>query len=483
MDKRHNHVSPRLCFMTTAYMVVYIIVTVSDVTAFASGSSPANAISVEDGTEEVEIDLEKALEVNSAVAVEKEIAADTLGTLFVATREQFLPFVEQTALELIALLSHYYEGIRKSATDSLLKIIRTFHDLSGQPEWQPGANVQQPLNQNVKDLIDRAVPELLQMYEGEDNKGVASALCIGLAETINKIGPALLENYYERLLSIAKEILEQKAICQQDPDQDADEEAPEDQAEYDSVLISSAGDLVAAMANVLGADFKPAFDTFYPLIAKYYKKSRSLSDRSSAIGCLAEIISGMKGAITPSTEPLLELLWRAIGDQDAEVQSNAAFATGLLVEHSRQDLSPQYITLLGALQPLFDLPADAPAPRLNARDNACGAVARLILRNAGAVPLPQVLPVLFGSLPLRNDLLENRPVFRAVLYLFQTQPEVLSPYLDGLLRVFEHVLDPGGPDQVGDEVRASLIELIGALNSQSPEKIQQAGLGAFVPGG
>ena len=75
---------------------------------------------------------------------------------------------------------------------------------------------------------------------------------------------------YDKLCSIAKEILEQKAICQQDPDQDADEEAPEDQAEYDSVLISSAGDLVAAMANALSADFASAFNTFYPLIAKYY---------------------------------------------------------------------------------------------------------------------------------------------------------------------------------------------------------------------
>ena len=190
----------------------------------------------------------------------------------------------------------------------------------------------------------------------------------------------------------------------------------------------------------------------------------------------------MKGAITPSTEPLLELLWRAIGDPDAEVQSNAAFATGLLVENSEQDLSPQYIALLGALQPLFELPADAPSPRLNARDNACGAVARLILRNVNAVPLTQVLPVLIGALPLRNDLLENRPVFRAVLYLFQTRPEVLSPYLDGLLRVFSHVLDPSGPDQIGDEMRGALIGLISALNSQSPEKVQQAGLGPFVSG-
>lgn len=66
------------------------------------------------------------------------------------------------------------------------------------------------------------------------------------------------------------QILEQKAFCQQDPDQDEDEEVPEDQAEYDSVLISSAGDLVAALANAYGPDFTQAFNTFLPLIAKYY---------------------------------------------------------------------------------------------------------------------------------------------------------------------------------------------------------------------
>jgi hypothetical protein len=75
---------------------------------------------------------------------------------------------------------------------------------------------------------------------------------------------------YERICAIAMQILEQKAFCQQDPDQDEDEEVPEDQAEYDSVLISSAGDLVAALANAYGADFAQAFNTFLPLIAKYY---------------------------------------------------------------------------------------------------------------------------------------------------------------------------------------------------------------------
>jgi hypothetical protein len=74
----------------------------------------------------------------------------------------------------------------------------------------------------------------------------------------------------EEISKMAMEILDQKAECQQDPDQDDDEEAPEDSAEYETVLISSAGDVVAAIANALGADFAPAFGTFYPLITKYY---------------------------------------------------------------------------------------------------------------------------------------------------------------------------------------------------------------------
>jgi hypothetical protein len=171
--------------------------------------------------------------------------------------------------------------------------------------WQ---SRQQPLNQNVKDLIDRTVPELLQMYEGEDNKYVSLSVMhefsfisseASLPHSVSALPKQLIgsDQYfsktvglichrlrdvltgcrtdYEKFCSIAKEILEQKAICQQDPDQDADEEAPEDQAEYDSVLISSAGDLVAAMANALGSGFAPAFNAFYPLIAKYYVRGIS----------------------------------------------------------------------------------------------------------------------------------------------------------------------------------------------------------------
>lgn len=88
-----------------------------------------------------DVDVDKMIDVNSAIAVEKEIAADTIGTLFAATGNHFLPYVEQCTIELVSLLNHYYEGIRKSATDSLLQIARTFYELSNHQEWQPGIPV------------------------------------------------------------------------------------------------------------------------------------------------------------------------------------------------------------------------------------------------------------------------------------------------------------------------------------------------------
>jgi hypothetical protein len=111
-----------------------------------------------------------------------------------------------------------------------------------------------------------------------------------------------------------------------------------------------------------------------------------------------------------------------------------------------------------------------------------GAVSRLIVRNTAAVPLDQVLPVVINALPLRHDFLENPPVFKAIFHLFGTNPQALHPYSDKLLEVFRAVLEPSVLDQINDETRAGLIELIGALNKEAPEKVQAAGLGPICSG-
>ena len=84
------------------------------------------------------------------------------------------------------------------------------------------------------------------------------------------------------------------------------------------------------------------------------------------------------------------MVYAALADTDAEVHSNAAYAAGRLVEFSENDLSSRYLQILTALRPHFTVAPDAPVAKFNARDNAAGAVARLILKNTAAVPLDQV---------------------------------------------------------------------------------------------
>lgn len=133
----------------------------------------------------------------------------------------------------------------------------------------------------------------------------------------------------------------------------------------------------------------------------------------------------MKASITPFTEPLYELFMQALRDEEAEVNSNAAFAIRMLEEQSGVDLSSPYLTVLGAFHPLFSLPSEAHSAKITARDNVAGAVVQMMTRKSDGINYNRVLPVFLQVLPLQNNYLENAPVFRCISYLFQSAPTVI----------------------------------------------------------
>lgn len=66
------------------------------------------------------------------------------------------------------------------------------------------------------------------------------------------------------------EIFEKKAICQQENDDEDGLIDEDEQAEFESLLISAASDLIAALAVAMGDSFVRFFDVFLPHISKYY---------------------------------------------------------------------------------------------------------------------------------------------------------------------------------------------------------------------
>ncbi|KAL7421107.1 hypothetical protein Q5752_003991 [Cryptotrichosporon argae] len=447
-------------------------------TTGAAGPSKGGEELGDDDEEDVDLDALEAMfaKVNSAVAIEKEVAADTLGELFTSTKQAFIPFIEETVQVLLDLLDHYYEGIRKSAAGALFAFIKTFYELSAPAEWVAGAHVQVPLHADVKKLVDHILPQVFEAWKTEDDKSVVILLCAELADTMNKCGPALVEGRLDEIATLAVELLEKKAMCQQDPDGDDDAAGVDaDSSEYEAALISNAADVFGAMANVLGPDFGQAFGKVLPLISQYTTAKRTTSERSMAIGSLGEIIVGLKAGVTPFTQPLLEIISRGLRDAEADVRSNSAFAAGVLVQNSTADLSPHFGQLLQVLEPYFAVPEHSAPAVYNARDNAAGALARMVCKNAAALPLESVVARLVGVMPLQFDPLENRAVYRAVFDLFRASPNVLAPHMDRLLAAFAYNLDPAHADDTTDETKHELAALVEHLKQSIPDQVRAAG--------
>ena len=130
--------------------------------------------------------------------------------------------------------------------------------------------------------------------------------------------------------------------------------------------------------------------------------------------------------------------------------------------------------MLTALQPRL-APDEEPA----VRDNAVGALARLVLAFRGTLPLSQIVPALVGSLPLTADAGENIPACRCLMALAQDADSRghLGPHLPQVLAVMVRLLTPEGSEKLGatPELQAELRAFIQWLLGVAPE------LGAHLP--
>ncbi|PIA13945.1 ARM repeat-containing protein [Coemansia reversa NRRL 1564] len=395
--------------------------------------------------------------INTAISDEKEVAADAVGQIFASTTTAFLPYVEEISKELLQLLDHYSDTARKAATVALFTFIRTFSKIASPEPWKAGAPLRVPIDDHTSAMIKLVLPAVLAMWEEEDDKMVVTQLCTELRLIMRDVGPAVTIDYAEEISKRLLEIFEKKAPCQTIDFEDEDDALDEDEmAELDSLLICAAADCVAEFADVFGDAFEPIMDTFLPHIANYAKPAVAVSERAMAVGCLAEISKNMGPGITKYAEELFPIFMRALQDEHAELCSNAAFGVGAFIESATVDASAYFSEVLKALYPLFKLEDNSN----NVKDNAAGCVARLILENADAVPLADVLPVWISALPIRGDHLEDIPVYDAVCHLFKNKRAEVEPFQSALEPVLKQAL--ADPDtMLSDESREFLAMLTG----------------------
>ncbi|KAH8924295.1 ARM repeat-containing protein [Atractiella rhizophila] len=426
----------------------------------------------------------KVFEATTAMAMEKEIAADAMCELASYCKGAFVPYMEESTKMLLPLVNHIFSGVQCSAVSALMAFVQTGFELTHIDIPRMCENRTNLTTQ--KQLIFHHLPyiiEYVRILMSDSSRDVVDAVATEITNALVEVGPGLLPN--QLLQEVCKHIvaiLDFKAKCQQVPDSVVSEDLNA-HSEQESTLLTSALDLIGSIATAYQSQFLEALPLFKPFLLKFIQPSAPMKYRASAAGTLAEIINGLGQSVTQFTEELYPIIISTLQSSEPEVQSNCAFALGSLVLHSQTDMSSQYSEILRVVYPLLQAPDDAPSQNLNAKDNAAAVIARLILKNVDALPLAEVVPVFVGALPLKKDMTENSKMFSAVGVLISRYFDLVAPHFDHILQVFAHALaspEEGKNAQLNKKTRENLIQLVKALGGQHGDRLRAAGLGAYL---
>jgi hypothetical protein len=276
-------------------------------------------------------------------------------------------------------------------------------------------------------------------------------------------GPSLLSypDVLSKIVQTVSDLITKRHPCQIDmADDDVDGEDMES-TEMEWLVVDTAMDVISGLAAALGPSFAELWKMFEKQVLSYASGGEALG-RASACGVLAEIITGMEGAVTPYTSQMMNVLLKRLGDEDAQTKSNAAYAVGRLVENSNDDATvlKAYPQILQKLESILRITES------RCQDNAAGCVSRLILKHKDRVPVAQVVPALVngGILPLKEDYQENEPVWKMIVQLYRDQDATVQQLTPKLAPIMLSVL--GEPeDQLTDEVREQVQALVEHLKS------------------
>ncbi|KAL9258418.1 putative importin subunit beta-4 [Drosera capensis] len=294
----------------------------------------------------------------------------------------------------------------------------------------------------AKEVLDTVMNISIKTMTDDDDKEVVAQACIGIAEIVNTFGFAAAEPYMSQLIEAVLVLLKEESACQL---VESDGEADEDDAEHDEILMDAVSDLLPAFAKCMGPHFAPVFSKWFGPFMKFSKASRPPQDRTMVVASLAEVAQNMGAPIAGYIETMMPLVLKELASSEATNRRNAAFCVGELCKNGGEATLRYYVDILRGLSPLFS----ESEPDNAVRDNAAGAVARMIMVHPEAIPLNQVLPVFLKVLPLKEDQEESMAVYSCICGLvLSSNPQMLSLVPD-LMSVFAQVvLSPVETDEV-----------------------------------
>ncbi|KAG6651912.1 importin-4 [Carya illinoinensis] len=391
------------------------------------------------------------ISIRTGVLDEKAAATQALGLFAQHTKSSYAPYLEESLKILVRHSGYFHEDVRLQATIALKHILLA------------ALTIFQSQNEGAaktKVILDTVMNIYIKTLAEDDDKEVVAQACLSVADIIKEYGYMAVEPYMPRLVDATLLLLREESACQQtEPDSDIDD----DDTQHDEELMDAVSDLLPAFAKSMGSHFAPIFAKLYDPLMKFARASRPPQDRTMVVACLAEVAQDMGSPIAGYVDRVMPLVLKELTSSEATNRRNAAFCVGELCKNGGESALKYYGDTLRGLYPLFG----ESEPDNAVRDNAAGAVARMIMVHPESVPLNQVLPVFLKVLPLKEDHEESITVYSCVSTLvLSSNPQILS-LVPELVNLFAQVVvSPEETAEAKAEVGRAFSHLISLYGQQ-----------------
>ncbi|KAG2541956.1 hypothetical protein PVAP13_9NG667300 [Panicum virgatum] len=388
--------------------------------------------------------------VRTGVLDEKAAATQAIGFFALHTKSAYAPYLEESLKILIRHSGYFHEDLRLQAVISLKHILTAVRAIPA-----THADVQE----KQKDVLDSVLNICIKTMTKDDDKEVVAQACMSVADIVKDCGFAAIEPYILRLAEATLVLLRQESSCQQvesDGEDDGD-------IDHDEILMDAVSDLLPAFAKVMGSYFDPIFAKLFDPLMKFAKSPHPPQDKTMVVATLAEVAQEMGAPISAYVDKIMPLVLKELASSDATNRRNAAFCVGEICKNGGAATLKYYGDILRSLHNLFSNSESDDA----VRDNAAGAIARMIMVQPQSIPLNQVLPVFIKALPLKEDHEESMPVYSCICSLLLSSHPQILPLVPDVIHVFAQVVvSPDESDEVKTNIGKAVSHLISVYGQQ-----------------
>ncbi|MFS7985893.1 putative importin-beta domain, importin beta family [Helianthus anomalus] len=391
------------------------------------------------------------ISIRTDVLDEKAAATQALGLFALHTKSAYAPYLEESFMIMMKHSNYFNEVVRLQAITGLKHILTAAHVvLQGHNDRTP----------KIKQILDSVMTIYIKTMKQDDDKEVVAQTCMSVAQIISNFGYVAMESHMARLVESSLVLLQQMSACQQ-------VEFDSDIKVYDpgqnEVLMDAVTDLLPAFAKAMGSNFAPIFAILFNPLMEFARGSSSPKDWTMVVACLAEVAQNMGAPISDYVNPLMPFVLKELDSSSATNRRNAAFCVGVLCQKGGDCSLKYFDDALQCLYPLFE----ESEPDHAVRDNAAGAVARMIMAHQDSVPLNQVLPILIKVLPLKEDHEESVPVYTCICNLVLSSNSQILQLVTDLVVVFVQVaISPLETREVKLQIGGAVSHLISLYGHQ-----------------